>query len=833
MTPVTRRRFVAVCVVILFATAGVDLLVQRLLVQTARADQMRRVQAQSAVVRAYVEELLASHLRVVEAVAAYVTLNPEITQERFADFARLVTDGRPALRSLVAAPGLTISSIYPVAGNEALLGVSYYDLPEQLPQILEARDRRALTVAGPMDVVQGGTGILGRAPVFVDGTEGEVFWGVIGSWVDFDRFVALVEPIVEDYALQVAIEGHAGTGNAGQVIFGDPLLFGDTSSVFNSIQIANAQWRLATAPREGWVGQSPYRWLIHGAALLIALVAALAGYQKITQDAAVRLSEDRLRAVTQSASDLVWEIDRVGTLTFISGKTDVLFGQSPEQMLGTPLFGIGERERLLQQLSAGAPIQDEEVWIDDASGARRCLQRNGIALNDERGRVVGYRGVDKDITPRKLLQQQVEENAELLELLFRQSLDAFFFMMLDEPLHWDETVDKDAAVEYAVHHQRFTKINYALLDQLQLVESEILGTTAAEFYAVQETPVRTLWRQLFEEGVVHIDMDFHRSDGSVITVEGDYVVIYDASGRVTGHFGVHRDVTAQRDAAAELERYVDIVDTHVIISQTDTAGRITYASSALAQISGYSAAELLNQNHNLLRHPDTPDETFGDLWETIRNGRTWHGEIQNMRQDGSAFWVDVDISALADRRGVPYGYMAVNQDITARKELEVLSITDPLTGLYNRQKLDAVLEEERVRFERYQEPCTLVVMDIDRFKEINDIFGHQEGDRVLKQVAGILRTHVRTSDIVGRWGGEEFIIVCPHTSVDGGATVAEHLRFQLEAMETALNRPVTASFGVAHMTSSDVEELVRRADAALYRAKEEGRNRVVLFSSET
>ncbi|HKK47917.1 MAG TPA: diguanylate cyclase [Alkalispirochaeta sp.] len=833
MAPGTKRRVVAVIVAIVLATAGVDLLLQRVLLQTVRAEQTRQVQNQAAALRAYVEELLASHLRVVDSVAAYVALNPQINQEQFAEFAGLVTEEMPALRNVVAAPDLTIRYAYPMAGNESIIGLSYYDLPEQLPQVLEARDTRSITVAGPMEVVQGGRGILGRAPVFVTRDGAEVFWGVIASWVDYDRLIALVQPIVDDYQLQVALEGHAGTGNPGEVFFGDPNLFDDKDSVVNSIRIPNAQWGMAAAPSDGWSNRLPNYWVIHGVAIMIAMAAAFVGYLKVQQDAVLRVSEDRLRTVTQSASDLVWEIDHAGTLTFISGETAALLGLSPDQMVGNPLFGLAEDDSLLRTVAAGEPIHDAEVWISDAGGARRCLQRNGVALYDNRGRFSGYRGVDKEITVRKRLEQEAAANAELLELLFRQSLDAFFFMMLDEPIAWDEASDKDAAIEYAIRHQRFTKVNYALLDQLQLVETDVLGTAAADFYAGQDTPVEVLWRQLFEEGTVHIDMDFHRADGTVITIEGDYVVIYDASGNISGHFGFHRDVTAQRDGAAELERYIDIVDRHVIISQTDRSGVITYASEALARISGYTKQELLNHNHSLLRHPDTPHDTFNDLWETIQDGRVWHGEIKNCRKDGSPFWVDVDISALTDRRGVDYGYMAVNRDITDRKELEVLSVTDTLTGLFNRQRLDAVLEDERVRLQRYGEACSVIVMDVDRFKTVNDLFGHQEGDRILKGIARVLREHVRTLDTVGRWGGEEFMIICPHTSVDGGATVAEHIRVHIEAMTTSISRSVTASFGVARMRTPDVEEVVREADAALYRAKENGRNRVEVSQTKT
>lgn len=824
----TTRRFAAIVMITILITAAVNLLVQRLMVQSAREDQVRQVQAHAGTIRAYVEELIASHLRVVESVAAYVALNPDLSEERFSEFAQLVTDDMPALRSVVGAPDLTIRYVYPLAGNEQVLGLSYYNLPEQLPQVLEARYSRSLTVAGPLEVVQGGTGILGRAPVFVDTEEGEAFWGVISSWVDYERFAAMIESVIAEYEVTAGIQGSAATGNEDIVFFGTPELFEDSDSVTSAIHIPNGKWYLAVAPETGWIARAPYSWAIHALAVVVAAVAIAIGFIKIQHDAAIRRSEDRLQTVTQSASDVVWEIDRSGVISFISGKTEALFGRPASEMVGLPLVGIADNDQPAEQTSQGGGITDAEIWISDPAGERRCLQRNAVALRDRRGQISGYRGVDKEITVRKRLEQELAENAELLELLFRQSLDAFFFMMLDEPIAWNDTHDKEAAIEYAVRHQRFTKVNYALLDQLQLTETDILGTTAADFYAGQETPVQLLWRHLFEEGTVHIDMDFHRADGSVITIEGDYGVIHDSAGRITGHFGVHRDVTAQRNSAAELERYIDIVDRHVMISQTDCDGSITYASDALARVSGYTKAELMNQDHSLLRDPDTPDDTFRDLWNTIRDGRAWHGELKNRKQDGTPFWVDVDISALTDRRGVRYGYMAVNHDVTDRKELEVISVTDPLTGLFNRQKLDAVLENERVRFERYGEACCVVVMDVDRFKEVNDLFGHQEGDRILKGIANILRTQVRASDTVGRWGGEEFMVICPHTTIEGGTIVAEHIRAAIEAMNTAIPRPVTGSFGVARMRTPDVEAVVREADAALYQAKDDGRNRVVV-----
>ncbi|MFW5796019.1 MAG: sensor domain-containing diguanylate cyclase, partial [Alkalispirochaeta sp.] len=421
-------------------------------------------------------------------------------------------------------------------------------------------------------------------------------------------------------------------------------------------------------------------------------------------------------------------------------------------------------------------------------------------------------------------------------LFFRQSLDGFFFMMLDEPIRWDDSVDKDALLDWVFDHHRITKVNQAMLDQYGATEAEFVGLTARGFFRHDIDTGKRTWRDLFDTGHLHVDTDERRFDGAPVTIEGDYIVLTDGQNRITGHFGVQRDVTDLRNTEVRLDRYIKIVDEQVITSQTDLDGIITYASEAFARISGYTRDELIGRNHSIVRHPDMDAAVFEDLWETIRTGKTWHGEIKNRAKDGEYYWVDSDISPLVDRNGEIYAYMAIRQDVTARKELEILSVTDRLTSLYNRQKLDTVLEEQSVRFRRYGENYTLIIFDIDHFKHVNDTFGHVEGDRVLRRIAAIVREQIRQTDIVGRWGGEEFLIVCPHTDLHGGLTRAEVIRRSIGEHDFGLPRQITASFGVVEIaqlpgaTGGDVTlEALRGADEALYAAKQGGRNRVVPY----
>ncbi|MFN2258044.1 MAG: GGDEF domain-containing protein, partial [Desulfuromonadaceae bacterium] len=295
----------------------------------------------------------------------------------------------------------------------------------------------------------------------------------------------------------------------------------------------------------------------------------------------------------------------------------------------------------------------------------------------------------------------------------------------------------------------------------------------------------------------------------------------------SGHFGVQRDITAARSAEHELKRYIKIVDANVLTSQTDLDGVITYASEAFCRISGYEVHELLGQNHNIIRHPDMPSSVFEDMWHSIKSGKIWHGEVKNRTKEGGFYWVDTTVSPVCDSLGDVYGYMAVRHDITDKKRIEQLSITDPLTGLFNRLKLDEELKHEHTRYERYGHKFAVILFDIDHFKRINDTYGHLSGDKVLQEFSALSKSHLRDTDVLGRWGGEEFLIVAPGTDSDGAINLAEKLRQAIAEFDFTHVGTVTASFGVAVIQEhEESDRLLKRMDEALYQAKEQGRNQV-------
>lgn len=167
----------------------------------------------------------------------------------------------------------------------------------------------------------------------------------------------------------------------------------------------------------------------------------------------------------------------------------------------------------------------------------------------------------------------------------------------------------------------------------------------------------------------------------------------------------------------------------------------------------------------------------------------------------------------------------------ANKRLHYLSSIDVLTKVYNRRKLEEILHDFHKEALRHHKPYSLILMDIDHFKAINDTYGHSKGDEVLFHLATLISRHLRKQDVIGRWGGEEFLIICPETNMEEAGNVAEKIRCLIAKHSFKISRPITGSFGVStYVTGDTVQQLIHRADQGMYQAKETGRNNVKKFA---
>jgi len=301
----------------------------------------------------------------------------------------------------------------------------------------------------------------------------------------------------------------------------------------------------------------------------------------------------------------------------------------------------------------------------------------------------------------------------------------------------------------------------------------------------------------------------------------------DDNGNIEYIYGFIENITKEVKNKNNVNEYVDIIDKNVIISTTDTRGIITNISSAYCNITGYQKNELIGKKHSILKHPDTPRTLYRDMWKTVTLGKRWDGEIKNIRKDGSEFWIKLVISPTFDEVGNVKCYTTINQDITDKKIIENLSIKDTLTDVFNRRQLDNLLEKELSFAQRYNIEFSLIILDIDYFKNINDQFGHLTGDKILVEISKILKQHTRKVDYVGRWGGEEFLIICPNSNSNIGENVALKLKSHIEKYDFNISQNITASFGVSQYKKGDnVDDVLNRADNALYKSKNNGRNQV-------
>ncbi|MDK9693706.1 MAG: PhnD/SsuA/transferrin family substrate-binding protein [Sulfurimonas sp.] len=270
-------------------------------------------------------------------------------------------------------------------------------------------------------------------------------------------------------------------------------------------------------------------------------------------------TNNQLSSLLQSIPDLVWMKDKDGVYITCNKRFEDFFGASKEEIVGKNDYDFVSKEladffRMHDKnvMASDVPlINYEEITFSD--GHKEYLQTSKIAVRDANGEIVGVLGIGRDITELRDAQEELKNREQLLELFFRQSMHGFFFMMLDEPVEWNDSVDKEKALDYIFAHQRITKINEAMLGQYGASEEEFLGFTPTDFFAHNLQEGREVWREFFDKGTLHVNTNERKLDGTSMIIDGDYICLYDKEGHITGHFGVQREVTEDIRAKESLK----------------------------------------------------------------------------------------------------------------------------------------------------------------------------------------------------------------------------------------------------------------------------------------
>lgn len=502
------------------------------------------------------------------------------------------------------------------------------------------------------------------------------------------------------------------------------------------------------------------------------------------------------------------------------------------------------------------------IWVND---------RGKVMEWDQEGSPIWMFGTHTDITQRVEMESQLkhlldheidardiaikerDNQATLTNMLFDQPMTGVFFMMLDEPIYWNDQQDKEALLDYAFEHHRITRVNQTMLDQYRAKEEDLIGATPKDMFSHDLEHGRDVWRKFFDEGHLHIETNEQRMDGSSMSVLGDYICIYDEVGRIVGHFGVQTDVTDKlqavenekiyREALDDSEnRYRTIVenigDVIWIINLKEM--KLTYMSPSFEQLSGFSVNEIMQSP---LEHMFIAEKLDPGLAELLKNpvhipnlhefNQPVYWQVQGRRKDGTLIWIENSYK-LRYKEGDEFEIVGVTRDITERKRKEeevlYLSMHDQQTGLLNREAI------KKMSFDADQEgKCldhlSVIYIDIDHFKLINDAIGHEGGDRLIAELAEKIQKTIGSSGSLYRYASDEFIILTESCDVEALKALSVKIQKVLSRQISIESRLlfVTASIGICGAEAGvSVKETIRRAEKALYAAKKEN-NAVVVY----
>ena len=333
-----------------------------------------------------------------------------------------------------------------------------------------------------------------------------------------------------------------------------------------------------------------------------------------------------------------------------------------------------------------------------------------------------------------------------------------------------------------------------------------------------------------------------RFDGEYRWLLDHGVPLYDQQDTFLGYIGSCIDITPRKLVEADLRIASTAFESQEAMAITDKNQVILRVNQAFVRVTGYSVEEAVGKTPNLLKSGRQDDRFYQAMWESLSNDGHWQGEIWNRRKNGEAYPEWLNITAVTDESGQVTNYVASFSDITERKtaehEIQHLAFYDPLTQLPNRRLLQERLKHGIDVERREGKQLALLMLDLDRFKAVNDSLGHQAGDALLQQVAGRITSRLREVDLVARLGGDEFIVLLENiTHPDDAARVAEEIIADLSKPFRLIQSDdvrIGASIGISlyPQHGDSPEMLLDHADAALYHAKDQGRGCFAYFSED-
>ena len=642
----------------------------------------------------------------------------------FPAFAAGLQKEYPDVAAFVLSPDGVVRQVFPYKSNRAALGFDQLTDSRQGSETLKAKEDGKLTLAGPMELIQGGQGVIGRLPVYLPRYDGRepTFWGFTNVVIHLDsllRYVNFSDLTKNGFNYQL-VKVHEDQGELPNVISASSGSV-NKQQVTVTISVPNGEWKLILSPQNSWV--SP--WVILGDFLIVLLVSLLAG-----------------RLVFMA-------------LTLRAGKANL------ERQVDQRTEQLSNSNMRMKAILAALPDSFYEA--------------------DEEGIVTSYH------SPR-----------------------------MDE---WFQTTNWPIGK----HFSKLLSSETVTTFEQVMAEAKIKGYSNGHEYYFD-----------FGEQRRWFDMSMTYTKGEKDQL-GFYILL-------------SREITERKAVESELRIAATAFQTQDGILISDAENKIIRVNSAFESITGYQEAEVLGESPNVISSGRHPKTFYREMFQRIQEYGSWEGEVWNRRKNGEIFPEWLSISVVKDDDGKLTHYVATFKDISESKanerRINQLNYYDSLTRLPNRRMLSEEIDYLLTHIDLKCRRSAVLFIDLDHFKDVNDLKGHHLGDILLQQVASRLMDATRSGDSVARFSGDEFVVVLEDVDISENSDRivyrAKHVASKVMAVlrqAFELNgQPytMTASIGISIFGQDAIgsDEIIKQAEMAMYEAKGLGRNHVCLYAPQ-
>lgn len=566
------------------------------------------------------------------------------------------------------------------------------------------------------------------------------------------------------------------------------------------------------------------------------------GFRGITRDVTarrrmeddLRKSEQRYRGILESIREGYFELDLEGNYTFANEANCRYLGCTKEELIGMN-FRRHTSEEIAKKLykpylelyKTGKPIEALELESIRKNGTKAIYETSVSLIRDDDGKAIGFRGVGRDVTTRKKMEEDLRKSEEKYRTILEDMDEGYFETDLDGT---------------------FTFVNDAECRNIGYSREELIGMNHRQFQDEKRArDMRKIFIELYKTGqsIRLLDVEIIKQDGNKVFNETSVSLIRDKEGKPIGFRGISRDVTKRRQMEETIrqseERYRTIIEEmEEWYFETDLAGNIIFFNDAFARSLGYSQKNLIGLNYRTLTGEKQGKELYEIFHQVYETGEpTKNLPYEFTRPDEVITFFELSIFPKLDREGKVFGFRGVGHDITERKrteeQLNYIATHDLLTGLPNRMLLMDRLQMAIAQTKRNDQKLAVMMLDLDHFKNVNDTLGHMSGDELLKEIALRLTGRLRQNDTISRLGGDEFIILLP--VIESTEDAVEVAKIVLESFEQpficndhTISTSISIGIAIYPDDCQDMDSLLKNADMAMYYVKAHGRNGYHLFA---